>query len=520
MTRNVHRTAKFMKIIPCLFGLSLAMIAAAAPAEASFSKAKYHGKIGICKGTYPAKTIGKRRYDRAFLHIWNKTCWSCPTGYKRTANPNVKGAKACKRKGKKSHARASKHKKVKLFGKCPKGQFVFTLNQTCYSCPSGYRRSASPNIAGKKACIRKTKTAYAAGKYRGKPAKACRKGTFLSLRKGGECWSCPSTHKHRTINKVTGGKACAAKFTQILSADTSGLCRTLITAVNAGSQGVAKISKQVERFTSPVMGRVNKAASGLSNKIKSPKELNKILNKAVAPLLRDKAALRGLDRFAKKLNAQRTKIKRAMMDPKMVCNNRGQGLVNVFKSLDLLPKKRAGLLDGALIKSAHASTARRPHIAVALSNSGRSSANWHGATIGLTFVSNGDQHRIFLSFGPITYFSTRAGYDITLSGAYFHRAQITSFDLIDHLGLEFGFAKGKWLDDWLDKLTKKYPTRGAVLAWLPGGINVSTDPLFKEFPGIGTNFISTGDPNESGRGLGPIDASASIDVTVQLIKIR
>jgi hypothetical protein len=103
---------------------------------------------------------------------------------------------------------------------------------------------------------------------------------------------------------------------------------------------------------------------------------------------------------------------------------------------------------------------------------------------------------------------------------YFHRANISKFDLVDHLGMELGFSKGKWLDDWLDALTKKYPTRGAVLAWLPGGINISTDPLFRAFPGFGTNFISTDDPNEKNAGLGPFDVSVSFDVTFQLIKIR
>jgi len=503
-----------------LMGMSLVGITAASPAKADFSKAKYHGKMGVCGSTYGAKTYGKTRYDRAFLHVWNNTCWSCPSGHSRTANPDVKSRNACRRAGKTTYKRATKHKKVKFLGKCPKGQFVHTLNQTCYSCPKHYRRSGNPHVAGKHACKRSTKTSLKAAKYRGKPARLCPKGSFFDPRKGGECWSCPSSHKHRTVNAVTSGKACASKFTQVFAADTTALCRNLISAVNAGSQGVAKVSKKIERVTSPLMDPVRKTADKLSSKIKSPKELNKLLNKGVSPLLRDKAALRGLDRFAKKVNAQRSKIKRAMLNPKLVCDNRGRGLVNVFKSLDLLPRKRAGLFDGTLIKSANASTGLRPHIAIALSNSGRSAANWHGATVGLTFISNGDQHRIFLSLGPVTYFSTRAGYDITLAGMYFHRANITNFDLVDHLGVEWGFAKGKWLDDWLDQLTKKYPTRGAVLAWLPGGINISHDPLFQEFPGIGTNFVSTDDPDEKGKGLGPVDVSVSFDVTLQLIKIR
>ena len=476
--------------------------------------------MGVCGSTYGAKTINKRRYGRAFLHIWNNTCWSCPAGYTRTANPDVKSGGACYRKGKTVHARATKHKKVKFLGKCPKGQFVHTFNQTCYSCPRGYDRTGNPDVEGKYACKKSTNTAWAAGKYRGKPSRICPKGSFFDPRKGGECWSCPSSHKHRTVNPVTSAKACASKFTEVFAADTTAICRSLIGAINAGSKAMSKISTEVERVTSPMLSQVNKAANKISGKMKSPKELNALLNRGVAPLLRNTEALRGLQQFVNKANAQRTKIKRAMLDPKLVCNNRGRGLVNVFKSLDLLPRRRAGLFDGGLIGSAHANTKLRPHVALSLSNGGRSAANWNGATVGLTFVSNGDNHRIYFSLGPISYFSTRAGYDLTLGAMYFHKANITSFDLIDHLGLEFSFAKGKWLDDWLDALTKKYPTRGGVLARLPGGINISTDPLFRQFPGIGTNLISTDDPNEGSDGLGPIDVSASVDVTFQLIKIR
>ena len=40
-----------------------------------------------CSSKYKATN----KLDAAFLHAWNKTCWSCPKGYKRTVNPDVAG---------------------------------------------------------------------------------------------------------------------------------------------------------------------------------------------------------------------------------------------------------------------------------------------------------------------------------------------------------------------------------------------------------------------------------------------
>jgi hypothetical protein len=485
-------------LIPAL-ALFFAAIATSNPAQANFTKAVYHGNAFCPKGTHFSVRKGGQ-------------CWSCPSGTKRTLLP-ITGKKACKRKSRKYYKKAAQIKKNKAA--CKKAGLIWRRKQ-CWSC-EGYKRSLS-FVTSPKACVQKV----AAKHYKAKYVQdfGCGIGLYMSIKKFGQCFKCPAAHKFRTINKLTGPKACTNSFARVFAADVSGFCRSMVGGIVAGSQGVAKISQKVEQITDPIMAPVKKAAGGFSSKIKSPKELNKLLNRGVKPLLRNKEALQGLDRFAKKVNAQRTKIKRAMTNPKLVCDNHGRGLVKIFKSLDLLPRKRAGLFDGALIKTANASTGLRPHVALSLSNSGRSATTWRGATIGLTFVSNGDQHRIFLSFSPATYFATRAGYDITLSGMYFHRANISKFDLVDHLGMELGFSKGKWLDDWLDALTKKYPTRGAVLAWLPGGINISTDPLFRAFPGFGTNFISTDDPNEKNAGLGPFDVSVSFDVTFQLIKIR
>ena len=85
------------------------------------------------------------------------TCWSCPSGFKRTVYP-VNGAKACKRAGGVVFAKAKNKGKGKgiLRTKCPKGSF-FDPNGNCYSCPNGYKRTIYA-VKSNRACSRRVKS--------------------------------------------------------------------------------------------------------------------------------------------------------------------------------------------------------------------------------------------------------------------------------------------------------------------------------------------------------------------------
>ena len=58
--------SKKFQICPCA-ALFVGGLLTSDSAEAKFSKAKYHGKPGICKTAYGPKKYGKTRYDRAFF---------------------------------------------------------------------------------------------------------------------------------------------------------------------------------------------------------------------------------------------------------------------------------------------------------------------------------------------------------------------------------------------------------------------------------------------------------------------
>lgn len=168
------------------------------------SPAKWAG-YPKCSSKYKAT----KKHGKAFLHVLNKTCYSCPKGYKRTVNPNIKSKKACKRKGKTYYKKAKKHGKGKLLKKCPKGQFLHAFNKTCYSCPRGYKRTVS-KISGAKACKKKTKSKHAKATKRGKAG--CKKGTYRQGFKNA-CYSCPKGYKRalaigRSMKKSK--KACVS----------------------------------------------------------------------------------------------------------------------------------------------------------------------------------------------------------------------------------------------------------------------------------------------------------------------
>lgn len=185
----------YMALFPAL---SL-MLAGAFPVNAAdgfvtveFGPAAFKGKPS-CGSKYPGTTS----LGPAFLHAWNKTCWSCPKSYNRTVDPNVAGKKACRLPGQTLFKTAKKHRKNTKIGQgCPSNQFWDIKGGekglgACYSCASGYARSVN-SVTSAKACVRKLADKHAAGKKRGTPG--CPEGTF---RNGllDQCYSCPEGYQ-------------------------------------------------------------------------------------------------------------------------------------------------------------------------------------------------------------------------------------------------------------------------------------------------------------------------------------
>lgn len=431
-----------------LFGVALIGVSTAAPAEASFSKAKYHSKVGVCGSKYGPRKYGKTRYDKAFLHVWNKTCWSCPAGYKRTADPNVKGKNACRKAGKTSYKRAKKHKKVKFLGKCPKGQFVHTLNQTCYSCPKHYRRSANPHVSGAKACIKKTRAKLAAGKYRGKAPKGllCAKGTFYDPRKGGECWSCPASHAHRTINPVTNPKACSSNISGVFAADKGAMCRKVIGAARDGEAAYRRLIGPIENVASTVTKPVNDAINKVTRNIKTPTAVDKQIRDVAQKMQKYRPAVERVMQIAKNVGKNPRAVKKIFLNPGLICGGDNRKIDNALIAAGLGPsqlKKRGGLLDNLIIGTAHAKQKSRFFQVYSLSFVGGPVAQPINA-ISWSYVTDyRGTARWFLSpgraFGTGPTFDSVVPFDLNFATYFFLKSKSSDFDGLGSLGGEISF---------------------------------------------------------------------------------
>jgi len=107
------------------------------------------GPGSSCSLKYPRQ--GK--LGKAFLRILNRTCYSCPLGYKRTLS-SIKSMKACRL------PRTRKYAKAVLRGKpgCPKGHFRRFLKGQCYTCPKGFVHALltlKDPTKNPKACVKK-----------------------------------------------------------------------------------------------------------------------------------------------------------------------------------------------------------------------------------------------------------------------------------------------------------------------------------------------------------------------------
>ena len=140
-------------------------------------------------------------------------CWSCPSGYIRNASP-VSSSDACWK------AVSEDLKPATQVGStgCPGGTFLDPRNGgECWSCPSGYMRTLVPVTAGD-ACAKDLIWGPKSSATFHKKAGACDGNSFFDPINGGTCWTCPSGYR-RTAYRVDDSKACAQTIpTQYASA--------------------------------------------------------------------------------------------------------------------------------------------------------------------------------------------------------------------------------------------------------------------------------------------------------------
>jgi len=153
-------------------------------------------------GNKPSRCPGGAFFDP----IDGGSCWRCPGESRRTVF-HVQSRDACEVPAHEKFSSAKRHGRGKglLRTDCARGQF-WDPNGYCWTCPSGYHRTAHPVTSGKACADRVGATrshAQAAGSL------ACPAGSFFDLIDGGTCWRCPGGYS-RTLSHVKAGDACAA----------------------------------------------------------------------------------------------------------------------------------------------------------------------------------------------------------------------------------------------------------------------------------------------------------------------
>ena len=131
-------------------------------------------------------------------------CYSCPSGYQRSA-AHIDADNACFVPAGKQSVRATRIDNTPWPHECSKfaGSFHDAWDGgACWRCPAGYNRTGS-HINSNQGCSRGEQHAQASPRGQAQ----CKPGEFSDPRNGGECWSCPAG-TYRTVFPVTGGEAC------------------------------------------------------------------------------------------------------------------------------------------------------------------------------------------------------------------------------------------------------------------------------------------------------------------------
>lgn len=160
-----------------------------------------HGTIGCPVGTFNDPRKGGE-------------CWSCPRGYRRTANAVTDG-NACVTGDvfNLSYKKATFHQKNQ--SSCPSGQKNIIGQRQCFSCPTGYNHDiAVLDLNSDKACFKQA-TEY----RRATNVRSCdvSKGQFVDPITT-DCYSCPTGYIRSTA-PVTTIRACVSNASKVAPAE-------------------------------------------------------------------------------------------------------------------------------------------------------------------------------------------------------------------------------------------------------------------------------------------------------------
>jgi len=169
---------------------------------------KYYHKPAVMTGYSGCDKMAERAF---YDMIDGGTCWTCPVNAARTVY-SVKSDKACEIPAREDFAKATyKRKGYGLLGTdCNSGEF-WDPNGNCYTCPSGYNRTAYP-VTHYKACSKAVPGKLVRATRHGKCC--CEdEGSFEDVIYGGTCWKCPNGYTRDPLVPVSDPQACKREAT-------------------------------------------------------------------------------------------------------------------------------------------------------------------------------------------------------------------------------------------------------------------------------------------------------------------
>ena len=228
----------------------------------------------------------------------------------------------------------------------------------------------------------------------------------------------------------------------------------MISGLRAGTKGAQKLQNKLDTITGPVLKSVQRVMSKVIPPLNSPKEVDKMLDKIAAAMRPKQAVMTEVARVATLVKKNPGRIGNILLDPVLMCEGGRNKINKALIRAGLNPNfvsKRAGLLDGFLVKSAHAATPGG-FVAVSISFGGRLADKPVGSAITYTIVTNfgGGKFGLFLS-APTLIVATQPGVDFSVGVMYFDKATWENFVEIGALGIEIEVGAGEQLNTLMHK---------------------------------------------------------------------
>ncbi len=448
------------------------------PPREEFDDAKWHRDNTYAGQGCPGSQIWdlKRNDDKGLLGA----CWSCKSGFERTGH-SIAGNKACVNKYSEKWDKANKHGKAT----CSAGQDFDPRNGgECWKCDTGAVRNANA-VTDAKSCTGVIEAKYKRADFKNKFAilAPCPTGQFFDPRNGGECWSCPAP-SFRSVAAVTDKKACTDKPLEFFATDAQGLCRSIIGGLNKGEKGLEEISKLIDPVMNTIRRPLDNAVATVSRQINSPAELDALLNQVASKI--DKPVIEIMGELKATMMRAGGALDDILLDANLMCGGDHTKIQNRIIALGLRPNigTKSSSFTDFFVKDAYAAS-NTVYSAYSVGGYFIHPQYKVGYSFGISFVTNFASGAGFIfNTGPLVTSDIGAGLNFgvmifpSTTLAAFRGEETAGGVYIPSAGISVGGG---------EKLKKFYSNFGTIGKILPDTIDLSIDPTFKTWPGIGVS---------------------------------